>query len=642
MRLTDAGRDDPPVQRHTDLNLALGLALLAMVLSLPGLISNPPLNYDEGYILQVPLNLLTRGFYGTQDAEWRWVFDPHVTTGPPVTLAQAVSFAVLGTGVAQARLVTVLYAGLAAAAAYGVARRVARPAVAVVAALLVTLTLYPHNRIALGEVPALALYLTGAWLWLIGVERARPGRWLVLAGLAWGCAALAKLAMAPIVLCSLAGAWLALALRGQRPRLWTAVLPALVLLAPLVGWFAVQAALIGPGEALARWATLGDYQQQNASPTARTLVNLLRLNGPLPDSVLAWGAPLVLALGVGWLAAPRIRPGYALAGAFMLAAGGFYTLSTGWPRYGFWMEAGVALLTGLLVPTVASLATQGLRLRAVTSMAAAVVLLPAAVWLSGRVAPIHPDEPAEVANFLRRQASIAPLGTTEWELDFLLNRALKHPPTMVATLTQQQVDAAFDWTWPGMDWVAVGVVGMSLGADVKLADNPQFVERLQTPHYRLFQRYSGPAPGWTWSTTGATATLPLHEATAGQTFVAASDTLTEVRVLLAGGARTTNGPVTLRLFADPPAGPPLAESTLEGATVTQNRWYGFPIDDVAVEKGRRYTFELSSPTGTPTAANAWYQDGADYYPEGGRLQNRQPVAGDLYFGVLGFDRAPNR
>ena len=51
---------------------------------------------------------------------------------------------------------------------------------------------------------------------------------------------------------------------------------------------------------------------------------------------------------------------------------------------------------------------------------------------------------------------------------------------------------------------------------------------------------------------------------------------------------------------------------------------------------------LSSPASAPTAANAWYQDSADNYPDGGRLQNRQPAAGDLYFGVLGFDRAPNR
>jgi len=69
-----------------DVAIAVTLAMVAIALALPALGVNPPINYDEGYVLQAPVNFLREGFYGTIDSEWRWEFDPHVTTGIPVLL----------------------------------------------------------------------------------------------------------------------------------------------------------------------------------------------------------------------------------------------------------------------------------------------------------------------------------------------------------------------------------------------------------------------------------------------------------------------------------------------------------------------------------------------------------------------------
>lgn len=634
--VADRPRQPSVSARRRDLAVAGLLAALAIALSLPGLVSNPPLNYDEGSVLQAPWNLVRHGFYGTIDAEWRWAFDPHVTTGLPFTLPVAASYALFGAGVAQARLVTVLFAGLAAAVAYALARRQAGTAVSAAAALLLTLTLYPHNRIALGEVPALALALTGGWLWLRALDYPRPRR-LAVAGLVLGLAALTKLAMLPIVGIALAATWGLLRFSDRRLPAPALAWPLAGALAPTVAWYLLQAAFLGPEGALERMAVVGDYRQQILSPSERVLANIGKLGEAVPPGVLPWLAPTLLAGAVALANRRGLTAASVLPWALLAPAAAFYLLSTGWARYGFWMAALLALLAGLTIPALlAGIGRHGGRTAQALTFAA--LLLPAGWWAGQRLSP-PPNEAEAVAAFLREQAGGAPIGATEWELDLALGRTLAHPPTLVATVNQAQVDAAYDWGWPGAEWVATGLVGKALRADEKLAANPGFVERFQTKNYRVFQRYTGAAPGWTWSTSGATATTPLSQEPAGQTFIASYDVLTEVRVLLSGNGASTNAPVRLRLFAFPPTGAPLAETELSGATVVQNRWYGFDMSALPLQKGQRYYLELGSTPGPgQTAAGAWYQEGVDNYPDGSRHLREQTRSGDLYFGILGYNR----
>lgn len=64
--------------------------------------------FDEGFNLQMPVNLALHGKYGTT-YQGGQLFDPVITTGPTVLLPIALSFDVFGVGILQARLVVFLY-----------------------------------------------------------------------------------------------------------------------------------------------------------------------------------------------------------------------------------------------------------------------------------------------------------------------------------------------------------------------------------------------------------------------------------------------------------------------------------------------------------------------------------------------------
>jgi hypothetical protein len=452
----------------------------------------------------------------------------------------------------------------------------------------------------------------------------------------FGLAALAKLTMGPMLLVVMLAVWIAERWNGQPSTLSRVVWVLVGMAAPVVAWYAVQASQLGPESLLEHVREFAGYREQLVSPSARVLTNLGRIGGAAPPWLLAWGAPLALIGPAAVLSGVRVRAAQVWPSAFLTVSAGFFVLSAGWSRYGFWMTAALALAVGLWAPAAVHRLAAG-RQRLVFAVTTVALLCPAAWWALERIGP-RPDVLAEVAALLNEQAAGEDIGTTEWELDFVMGRTLTHPPTFVATLTQEQVDAAFDWRWPDQEWVVVGVVGSGMGADVKLEQSADFIARLNIAGYQVFQRYRGPTPGWKWPTVGATATPPLDEAAIGQSFVAAQDVLTEVRVLLAGGGRATNAPVRLRLYAYPPTGEPLAEVELPGATVVENRWYRFPMK-APVRKGERYYLELSSPAAVgQTAAVAWYQENADNYPDGEWAVDRQPRSGDLYFGVLGYGR----
>ncbi len=153
---------------------------VAVLLALPNLESNPPLSYDEGYLLEAPRNLLREGWYGVRIEARNEVFDAHLSTGPTVLLPVWAMFVLLGEGVIQARIIPVLYSALAVAAGYFFVRAYAGRLGGFAAALLLASALYPYSRSVLGEAPGLFWLLLGAVLWLHGLRRA--GNWWPILG----------------------------------------------------------------------------------------------------------------------------------------------------------------------------------------------------------------------------------------------------------------------------------------------------------------------------------------------------------------------------------------------------------------------------------------------------------------------------
>lgn len=91
--------------------------LLLLAVSLPALIlrlgTYPATWFDEGYFTHVARSLAKRGIYGTYTTSADVPFDLTISTGPPTIVPVALSFALFGEGLHQARIVIVLYTLLA-------------------------------------------------------------------------------------------------------------------------------------------------------------------------------------------------------------------------------------------------------------------------------------------------------------------------------------------------------------------------------------------------------------------------------------------------------------------------------------------------------------------------------------------------
>lgn len=635
--------------------LLVGLVmLLTLAHGLPNLAFNPAISWDEGYILQGPLNLLRAGIYGTSTVDGAQPFDPYLSTGPTVLLPIFGSFLLLGDGVAQARLVVLLYGMACVAVFYGIVRLCASRGVALIAALLLSLSLYPYHRTALGEAPGFFWLLLGGWLWLRALLGGPRLAILAMAGLSFGLAALTKQALAPIAAVTLLGSWsLAhLSVRqtdqgGERPAVRSLLVPLALLPVPLVAWYALQMSLLGLDTVLERMSGLSGYQSQFVELSwGRLQQNLSAATSSLPDGLAPWIAPAALLTLAQLLRGRLSSPARNFLPVLAVVCFGYYLLSVGWPRYGFWALAASTGLIAALAPLFLQEAgsfglDRGNRLaQAGVPVLLGVALLAYPAYWTGTSLLRGDQEAPATARFVMEQTDADELlGTTEWEIDFLTKMRFKHPPTYIATTPPEVVERTFDWSWPGVDWVVVGPIGRYLGAEVRLASNPRFIERFKTGPYRVFQRTQGPAPGWLWSREGATATAPLSpESPVGQTFVAAYDVLNRVRVLLSGDGYRNNASVRVAVYDNLATLTPLATTELPGREIIENRWYGVTFTPTRLIRGKSYYLELTAqPLPGQRAPTAWYNDTVDHYPGGSWYLERRLRAGDLYFGVIGHN-----
>lgn len=627
--------------------VAIAVAMLvALLLAAPNLETNPPLSYDEGYVLEAPHHLNTEGWYGVRIAGRPVPFDTHLSTGPTVLLPVGLALLLLGEGIVQARLVPVMYGALLAAAAYGFVRLGSSRAGALAAALLVAFTLYPYQRTVLGEAPGLFWLVLGGVFWVRGLRSGR-GATLAAGGGAVGLAILTKLALGPIAALAFGSAWAAAQIAGRRFPARSLWLPAAWALVPLAAWYILQAVFLGPDELLSRVAGIGAYREQMVG-VADLSARWASLGAAVPWGLLPWLAPALLVAVLRAARRGLRSPQITLLPALLLATLLYFLYSIGWSRYAYWFVVLCAVAVGILVPGLLhelrgrTGPAGGRPLRAVAAAAVWLAVLgPQAAWAAGNLGRSD-DALLRTAEFVRLRVAPSELaGSTENEVGFVSGVRFLHPPTFVATESQSAIRSGFDWGWPGAEWVVTGSIGEFLGADREVERDGSLIERFRAGPYRVFQRQANETglPGWAWPTGGATSTGPLSATPVGQTFQSPYGTIDEIRVLLAGEGRTTNAAVELAVYEGPDRGRRVAQVFLDGSTIRENRWYGFPLEGLSLEPGKRYYLELTTRPGPgQSSPQAWFTSMGDHHPGGRWWRGGVAQEGDLYFGLLGYHR----
>ena len=162
-------------------------------------------NFDEGYNLQIPRNLVKMGAYASSTSDGLTWFDPFISTGPLLLAPVAISLRILGEGITQARLVSAGYAFLTLLAVALLTRRLFGSLAAGIAVFLLATVdqAFLLLGMVLGEGAALTAMLFGLLLWSHAEEK-RDGRpalvAALVAGLLWGLSVWAKPSMAMALL----------------------------------------------------------------------------------------------------------------------------------------------------------------------------------------------------------------------------------------------------------------------------------------------------------------------------------------------------------------------------------------------------------------------------------------------------------
>lgn len=430
------------------------VTILLILLSAYKLEYYPRIWFDEGEILQAPKNLVLYGKYALRSSEGFRVLDPALTTGPTVVLPIALAFKVFGVGLFQARLVMVAYLVLAVLAFYQLANHLYDRRTALVALwLFIGLSgpapsLFSLGRQALGNVPALFFFLTGALLWMKSIDiGGRDSKvFLFLSGMFMGLAMVTKNQyglLIPVMII----VWAVDRLYYKKLCSYHFAIPLAVSVACQLTWYGVQFAILGGDEFAGR---MGDLQAVSSTSvavfsTGMILENLRKL---VTTEFLILGVPSLIYVVLSCAA----RELSSLKRVFVLSFVGvwlsWYLLaSVGWERYLFdpWVATCICVakvfsdltegvgeslrrLWGGLIqrePTVSS-----------PSIAASLILVFVVLYpFQQTVRSIifaRQDAPQEFARFLDSHVSTDVIVESwEWELGFLTGHNYHFPPTQI-------------------------------------------------------------------------------------------------------------------------------------------------------------------------------------------------------------------
>ncbi|HEU4329276.1 MAG TPA: glycosyltransferase family 39 protein [Roseiflexaceae bacterium] len=423
------------------LRLAYGLvAALALALLLVNLGSYPQPWFDDGYVMAVAKMLATQSVYGLPDSGGPWVLDPSITSGPPLLLPLALVFKLAGVSILAARLL-LAGAALLTLVAYAVlARRLVGPAAAAGALLLVLVgsneiggAFVQLGRQALGEIPALGMWIAGVLLWLRGHDEGRErSRWplVVGAGLCFGLAVVTKPQMVMGVAPGLALVCLADRLYYRRASWAAFVVPAVLMVGCVAAWYLVQMLLLTPEVFFAKSAVLRSGVASNI--LAIDLQHIRNALGVIWRSgFLLWGLPGLLygARLARERSAAGLAHGWVLALVLVWLLW-FAAFSIGWARYAFAPFILTPIWTARLVFDLFE--RTGRPARAAIAAAALALLL-----FNGRTlaAGIFGPQERSAEQFSEYLRTTLPADTVvaswEWNLDITAPQRFAHPPPLV-------------------------------------------------------------------------------------------------------------------------------------------------------------------------------------------------------------------
>lgn len=206
----------------TDLVVAAGLFLMVFGSGLIHIESFPPLFFDEGWTVCVARTWVETGHHGCllRGAP----APPSLSAHFPVVASVAASFALLGVGVWQTRVVGLLYTFGALLLLYAVTRRLYGRTVSIAALALVILvplkwSIHPLylGRQVLGEMPLLCFLLAGFLCFLRSSQRPV---WRLAAMACWAVALMTKAQVVPFLLASFAGTMVILGFRRNWSTVW--------------------------------------------------------------------------------------------------------------------------------------------------------------------------------------------------------------------------------------------------------------------------------------------------------------------------------------------------------------------------------------------------------------------------------------
>ncbi|GAB4207659.1 MAG: glycosyltransferase family 39 protein [Roseiflexaceae bacterium] len=422
------------------LRLAYGLvAALALALLLVNLGSYPQPWFDDGYVMAVAKMLATQGIYGLPDSGGPWVLDPSITSGPPLILPLTLVFKLAGVNILAARLLIVAMALLTLVAYAALARRLVGPAA--VGALLLVLagnnelgsTFVQLGRQALGEIPALGLWIVGVLLWLRGHEEGRERwRWpsIIGAGLCFGLAVVTKPQMVMGVAPALGLVCLADRLYYRRASWAAFIVPAVLLVGCVAAWYLAQLLMLTPEVFFAKSAVLRSGVASNIlainGEHIRNALGVLWRSG-----FLLWGLPgLIYGARLA-----RERSAAGLAHAWVLALvlvwlAWFAVFSIGWARYAFAPFILTSIWTARLVFDLFGRA--GRPVRAALAVAVLALLLFNARSLAVGIFGPQERSAEQFSEYLRTNLPAdTVVASWEWNLDITAPQRFAHPPPLV-------------------------------------------------------------------------------------------------------------------------------------------------------------------------------------------------------------------
>ncbi len=242
--------DNKTIGRHIPYLLIL-VTLLPLLLFKLDIFPQPW--FDEGYSTHAARALVEQGIYGTIEADRILPLDPGISTGPTVILPLALNRLLMGSGVYEGRLVIVAFSILGILALYRMGVYLYGQQTGLIAALaILAFPAVDHvsylliSRQILGEIPGIALIMSGLLLWFHSWNH-KNWHWELAAGVLIGLGVIAKIQLAVGIMPAI---FIVTMLRQYRqgPRQWVrASVPVLMAGSTILIWLMIQRLAVPAG-----------------------------------------------------------------------------------------------------------------------------------------------------------------------------------------------------------------------------------------------------------------------------------------------------------------------------------------------------------------------------------------------------------